>query len=329
MIKKSSLKNAYLKKPIGIKSESVKGGLRNIFDSLIINPIKRGIENELSKEYNPSEGSLYPKYRKRGGAEPKKANPTPAQLKKVEELRAKMATNVKPKKTPEQLEALKQKRLEISIWKKSREGKNKLGEINELNNDEKLAYKNQQTRKGKQDYDEQMAKLIEQQAVIQERKEAKQEREWAEEERLRAWNEREDARLAAEAKKGDFWDVATGKLIDVTTGLLPKPIGAIAKGVANEGVKALKGLGVPKKKVGLSLSETRRQPLDNQHPEIAGNVELDKMLTYNIFNYARELLANNMRQEMAYSSPIVVSGGGKPKVSRKTGSKKYNKKLNI
>jgi hypothetical protein len=290
------------------------GGLRNIFDFLFINPIKQGIKNELEMAEEKQRG------RRRGGI--KVANPTEAQLKKVEELRAKMATNVKPKKTQEQLDELKQKRLEIAIWKKSREGKSKLGEINELTPDEKLAYAKQQSRKGKQSYDEQMEKYKEQQKVEQERKEAKQERDWAEEERLRAWNEREEKRLANQS--GDIWDTITKGAIDLT-GKIPG-VGAVMKPVLTETYKGLKGLGMSKQprhfvgmseqpshkvvigrgmskqkqKVGFSLKKTREQPLRNEHPELDNNVNLGNFMMNNIFDYQKRMIRDGVRQEFMY-----------------------------
>ena len=238
----------YVKKPV------LHGGFSpsSIMKHLFITPIVRGFNNEIDRANDELE-----QRRMRGGAEPKlkKSNPTDAQLKKIEELRAKMASNVKPKRDYNAPD-VKEKRIAAQVWRKSRAGKEKLADIAELNDEEKI-YNARAVAKqyGKDVIAPKIEAMKEQRRVEQERKEASDERGWAQQDRADAFYRREDERLAREAKQGNVWDLITGEAIKGVSGLLPKPLGKVVEGVANEGVKALKGLG----KKELSLKQKAHQ----------------------------------------------------------------------
>ena len=200
---------------------------KNIMNKVFVEPVKRGLRREM-------EG---------GAAIRQTKKPTKAQLDKVEELRGKMANNKKQYTDYFKPEYVQQ-RLEANIWRKGKQGKEKLSEIADLTNDEKMAYSKQQSRRAKNDYNKQMDAYREIQANQKERAEAKQERDWQEEERYRAWEERENARLAKES--GGFWDDVTGTFIDGVSGLLPGPLKGITKGAMKGLQSGLKGLGVKK-----------------------------------------------------------------------------------
>ena len=185
-----------------------KGGLKlvskEILKHLIYNPLKRGIKHELSQPY------------KYGG-------------KKLKDY------------TPQELEALNQQKLENSIFKKSKQGKEYISNLNELTNAEKMANIKKVGREYKQEMQRQYDTKQELEDARNERKSAREEREYIQ-------NERELARQRASNKS--VWDTLANEAIGAVASVIPggKIIQTVAKEGAKLGYKTLRGQAKPKRK---------------------------------------------------------------------------------
>ncbi len=200
------------------KKQPISGGIRNISATILkhmfLNPLKKGIQHELNQPYR----------HERGG------------------------TKLKDK-SPQELEELNQQKLENSIWKKSRQGKQYIGDLNELTNAEKLA----NIKKVGREYKSEMQKRAD---IAQELEEARNERKSAREEREYIQNERELARQR-EANKS-IWDTVANEAIGAVASVIPG--GKLVQTVAKEGLKqAYKGVRGLGRKKPLSVRQKAHQ----------------------------------------------------------------------
>ena len=168
---------------------NMSGGMRNISATILkhmfLNPLKKGIKQEMERPYNENI---------RGG---------------------KMLKDY----TPQELEAVNQQRLEDSIWRKSKQGKEYINNLNELTPAEKMANIKKVGREYQADMKRQNAKAEHDYAI-------------------------EQLRLAAkkEANKS-IWDTIANEGFNALASIIPggKLVQTVAKEGLKQGYKALRG----------------------------------------------------------------------------------------
>ena len=143
--------------------------------------------------------------------------------------------------TPQELEELNQQKLENQIWKKSKVGKRKVAELNELTNAEKMA----NIKKVGREYKKQMQDVADARYL---KEQEKDERDANKAERETVQAEREAKRLASE-KGNDIWDNILDAGIGAVASVVPggKIIQGITKGALSYGKDKLRGRGRPRK----------------------------------------------------------------------------------